>query len=109
MSVRGDVTAKLGGKEYRLLLTLGAMAAIEEALEVDNIETAIGKAANQNARAILVMVRETAKAGGNPLSDEEVSALDYLEASGALGELINKAFDRPSSDEVQDETGSEKN
>lgn len=92
MSVRGDVTVSLGGQNYRLLLTLGAMAAIEESLKVENIGEAIDRISAQNIKALKAFLQAAADAGGNQLSDDAFNGLDYLEASSAAGALLGAAF-----------------
>lgn len=89
MSVRGDTTVKLAGREIKLRLTLGAMAEIEDALGVPSINEALARVTNSNARAMMAMLSAMARAGGTPLGADEIAALDISEVAAALTGAIN--------------------
>lgn len=102
MSVRGNITATLGGKEVALALTLGAMERIEEELKVDNINEAIVLVGTMKMRALRVFIEAAAAAAG---SEIDAKGLDPKEAVAAVGALVNAAF--PDDDDDGDAAGSD--
>lgn len=92
MSVRGTVAASLGGKQYTLALTMGALAEIEDGLGADNIGAAIALMAQQSIKAMRVVLMAAAKAGGEPLTEDAFAKLEMQECSKALAALISAAF-----------------
>lgn len=100
MSVRGNVTATIDGKEVPLSLTLGAMERIEDELKVDNINEAIVLVGTMKMRALRVFIEAAAAAAG---SEIDAKKLDPKEAVAAVGKLVNAAF--PDEDDDGDAPG----
>ncbi|GJL93414.1 hypothetical protein [Hyphococcus sp.] len=100
MSMRGDVTVSLDGKDYRLLLDLGACDAIETRLEVENVFHAIPLLATKKAGPIMVFLEETAKAGKTPFDPDDLRGLDLGDACAALDKLMGAAFPAPEDEPV---------
>ena len=82
---RGEISAELGGVEYRLCLTLGALAELEYALgEADLMALAERfERGRLTARDAICIVGAGLRGGGTKISDEEVARLDI--ADGAAG------------------------
>ncbi|GGH13906.1 hypothetical protein GCM10007036_12830 [Alsobacter metallidurans] len=95
---RGDVEAIIGGRRYTLRLTLGALAELEAAFAVENLD-ALGRrfASGQlGARDLVRLLGAGIRGGGTPLSDEEVAALplgDGLEPiATAIANMLERCF-----------------
>ena len=108
MSARGSVTVTLNGREVRLLMTIGALAEVEEKLLLDNINDAIELVSSGNVRAAMVMFAALARAGGEALSDAEIGSFDFLEVGDALAQAIAASFPEKEGDEGEAE-GAAKN
>ena len=92
MSVRGDAVVHLDGKEVKLRVTLGALAEIEDTLGLDTATHAFDQVAAGSAKAMTAVLRALAKAGGAPIAEDDLSAMDFSEAQAALIEALNAAF-----------------
>ena len=92
MSARGSVTVMLNGREVRLLMTLGALAEIEEKLNVDNINEALAFVGTGKVSAIMVIFAALARGGGTELTDEEIAAFNFLEVADALTRALDSSF-----------------
>lgn len=74
---RGEVEVVLNGKGYPLCLTLGALAELESALDLDNIGALAQRFAQGKVRsADLVKILGAAlRAGGADISDQQAGAM----------------------------------
>jgi hypothetical protein len=95
---RGEVAAEIGGRRLTLCLTLGALAELEAAFGVDDLQ-ALGErfAAGQLASRDLVrLLGAGVRGGGTALSDDEIAALPLeggLPAvAAAVAEMLALAF-----------------
>jgi len=61
---RGEVRVSLAGVERRLCLTLGALAEMETALEVDGFEALAGRLRALSARDLTVILAALLRGGG---------------------------------------------
>lgn len=74
---RGEIAARLDGREYRLCLTLGALAELETAFAVDDL----GRLAERfssgrlSARDITRILGAGLRGAGNAVTDEEVGTM----------------------------------
>ena len=90
---RGETALTAGGVRYRLCLTLGALAEIEEALGVTGL-TALGERLAQPRGADLIAVLAALlRGGGHDLDTEEVRRLpvEMGEAIRAIAAALNAA------------------
>lgn len=73
--LRGEISAELDGKSWTLCLTLGALAALENDLEVKNLGELSEKFSNGNLSAsdILKVIRAGLSGGGYTLTTDEVA------------------------------------
>lgn len=73
--LRGEIAAELDGKTWTLCLTLGALANLENDLDVKNLNelTAKFSTGNLSASDILKIIRAGLAGGGYTLSVEEVA------------------------------------
>lgn len=97
---RGEVGALLDGRPYTLCLTLGALAELEAAFEVDDLAALAGRLSqglsSHDVRAIL---RAGLRGGGHDVADDVIA--DMRADGGAAGmarlcaELIAATFAAP--------------
>lgn len=95
---RGEVAATIDGREWRLCLTLGALAELETAFGVDDLGQLAGRFADGrlSARDIIAIVGAGLRGGGATVSDAEVAAMSV--EGGIAGfarlttELLSAAF-----------------
>lgn len=95
---RGEVEAVLGGRRFTLVLTLGALAELEAAFGVDDL-VALGErfsSGRLSARDLVRILAAAVRAGGAPMSDDDVAALPIsggLDACArAVAELLTATF-----------------
>ncbi|MGB8602937.1 MAG: GTA-gp10 family protein [Rhizomicrobium sp.] len=91
-SVRGEAELIAGDKSYRLLLTLGALAEIEDGLGLDDLK-ALGKRLQHVRSNDLAIVASALMRGGGC----DVAAADVLRLPCSLGDLtaaVTQAFVR---------------
>ena len=70
-AARGEVTALLAGVDRRLCLTLGALAQMETALEVEGVEALAARLRNLSAGDLMVVLAALLRGGGeHALADE---------------------------------------
>ena len=86
-AARGESTLTLGGADYTLCLTLGALAEIEEALGIESINEIGKRLEKPRARDLVAVLGALIRGGGGSLTNEELAALPLdLEAlSPAIG------------------------
>lgn len=79
---RGEVVAMLGGRPRRLCLTLGALAELETALDVDDWSALAGRLRRLSARDLTRVLAALLRGGGE--AAEDLSAIDFREAAEAV-------------------------
>ncbi len=95
---RGEIAASLGGKPYRLCLTLGALAELEDAFAAEDISALVQRfsTGRLSARDITRVIGAGLHGGGNEVSDGQVEAMTC--DGGAAGfatiaaELLSATF-----------------
>jgi Phage tail tube protein, GTA-gp10 len=82
---RGEVAAKLNGRDWILCLTLGALAELETAFEADNLSELIARfsTGRLSARDMLRILCAGLRGGGHVVSEEDVA--DMRAEGGAAG------------------------
>lgn len=95
---RGEITAYFGGNPYRLCLTLGALAELEDRLGEEDILALARRFEDGriSARAALAVIAAGLHGGGHDLSDTDIDALTAGEGVfgwlGVVVELLQAAF-----------------
>lgn len=108
---RGDITIKgPEGKEYTLCLTLGAIAAIEDDLNLQSlteIDTVMQQASMKSLNKIL---KALAAGGGNPINDDDLMAwpADFRALMVAVKETFKAAGFSDDDEEEGDTSGNVK-
>jgi Phage tail tube protein, GTA-gp10 len=74
---RGEVGLELGGERYTLCLTLGALAEMEEAFAVDDLQALAARFAGGrlSGRDLIKLLAVALRGGGHDLGDTDVAAL----------------------------------
>ncbi len=82
---RGEVAANLDGKTWTLCLTLGALAELEAAFEVDDLTALIARfsSGNLSARDMLRVIGAGLRGGGYTVNDADVREMQA--EGGAVG------------------------
>lgn len=71
---RGEVAARFDGVEYRLCLTLGALAELEDAFAADDLGQLVERfsGGRLSARDMMRIIAAGLRGGGHRVSDEEL-------------------------------------
>jgi hypothetical protein len=82
---RGEIAAVLDGQEYRLCLTLGALAELEAAYAADDLAALVQRFSSGRLAAVDLMrvIGAGLRGGGNDVSDEAVGRMRV--ENGAAG------------------------
>jgi hypothetical protein len=92
-SARGEVSLRVGQTEYRLCLTLGALAEIEDKLEIDDITKISEVFAKPKVRHLIAVLLALIHGGGNQdVTERDLYAME-LDLSG-LQKTIEQVFKR---------------
>lgn len=98
---RGEVLADLGGQKHILVLTLGALAELEDALSCSTLQqlTERFSSGQLSAADIIKVLGAGLRGGGLVIENEEVAELSYEGGVAALaklaGELLVATFSPP--------------
>jgi hypothetical protein len=84
---RGDADIVIGGKTYRLRLTLGALARIEDALGAGDFERLREKLKSPSIADLLLILHALIEGGGERLALEVLKAgdVEFADAARAIG------------------------
>lgn len=82
---RGEVAAELDGKQYRLCLTLGALAELESAFAAEDISRLVERFSSGKLSALdmIRIIGAGLRGAGEPVSDEDVGRM--AATGGAAG------------------------
>jgi hypothetical protein len=74
---RGEIAATLDGREYRLCLTLGALAELESAFEAQDLGALVERfsTGRLSARDLIRVIAAGLRGAGSEVSDDEVAAM----------------------------------
>jgi hypothetical protein len=74
---RGEICATLDGRDYRLCLTLGALAELESAFEANDLGALVERFSTGRLSAgdMAKIIGAGLRGGGNAVSDEDVLAM----------------------------------
>ena len=89
--IRGEAALVAGGKTYRLLLTLGALAEIEDGLGLSNLSEVATRMKTVRAADLAVVAAALLRGGGHALEPADVLRLPC--DLGALVAAVTDAFD----------------
>lgn len=89
---RGEAALEAGGRQYRLLLTLGALAEIEDGLGLDDLTQVAARLAQVKAADLAIVAAALLRGGGHDMCPAEVLRLSC--DLGALMRAVTEAFER---------------
>ena len=95
---RGEVAARLGGRNRRLVLTLGALAELEAAYGAEDMAALTERFAEArlSARDVIRILGAGLRGAGEEITDEEVARLDHADGVAGLAllsaELLRATF-----------------
>ncbi len=89
---RGEAALDAGGRQYRMLLTLGALAEIEDGLGLDDLSGVAARLKQARAADLAIVAAALLRGGGHDMCPAEVLRLPC--DLGALVAGIREAFAR---------------
>ena len=90
--IRGEAELIAGGKSFRLLLTLGALAEIEDGLGLADLTGIAARLKQARASDLAVVAAALMRGGGQEITPADVLRLNC--DLGALVAAVAQAFDR---------------
>jgi len=100
--VRGEAALEAGGRQYRLLLTLGALAEIEDGLGLDDLSGVGARMKQPRAADLAIVAAALLRGGGHDVCPADVLKLEC--DMGALMAAVAQAFERAGLSTPQEET-----
>lgn len=88
--IRGEAGLTAGGRHYRLLLTLGALAEIEDGLGLQNLADVATRLKSVRAADLAIVAAALLRGGGHDLTPADVLRLPC--DLGALVAAVTDAF-----------------
>lgn len=95
---RGEVSATLDGRDYRLCLTLGALAELEDAFAASDLGALVGRFSTGalSAGDMVKVIGAGLRGGGNEIRDAEVADMTceggVAGFAGIVSELLQATF-----------------
>lgn len=93
--IRGEAELAVAGKTYRLLLTLGALAEIEDGLNLPDLAQLGARLKHARAADLAIVAAALLRGGGHEIAPAEVLRLPC--DLGALVAAVGQAFERAGS------------
>ena len=91
-AIRGEAGLEAGGKSYRLLLTLGALAEIEDGLGLADLSEVGARLKHARAGDLAIVAAALLRGGGHDLTPADVLKLPC--DLGSLIAAVGQAFER---------------
>ena len=87
---RGEVAAELDGRDFRLCLTLGALAELEAAFAADDLGALVERFSRGNLSAtdMIRIVGAGLRGAGNAVSDAEVGAMRCVDGVAGFAAIV---------------------
>jgi len=88
---RGEIAATLDGREYRLCLTLGALAELEDAFGAEDLGALATRFSNGrlSARDMVKIIAAGLRAGGTPVGEDEVAAMACEDGAAGFARIVS--------------------
>lgn len=87
---RGEISAELDGRTYRLCLTLGALAELEDAYAADDLGALVERFSRGRLSALdmIRVIGAGLRGGGNDVSDDDVRAMRSEEGAAGFAAIV---------------------
>ena len=87
---RGEVSACFDGKPFRLCLTLGALAELEDAFAAEDLGALVTRfgSGRISASDIIRILAAGLRGAGNPVSDDEVKAMRCDDGAAGFARVV---------------------
>lgn len=87
---RGEIDARLDGRDYRLCLTLGALAELEDAFKADDLAQLLERfsSGRLSARDMTRLIGAGLRGGGNAVSDGDVGAMRCEDGATGFAAIV---------------------
>ncbi|MBY0562883.1 MAG: gene transfer agent family protein [Hyphomonadaceae bacterium] len=92
---RGEVVLRIGERDARLCVTLGALAELEGAFDVGSLAELADRMTSLTASDLILVISALTIGGGNAMSSAELAAapIDPKAAADAVARAFQAAFD----------------
>ena len=106
---RGEVKINGPEGELKLCLTLGAIAQLEDELQIESLTEIDSVMSKASMKHLLVIVKALLAGGGNPIGDDQMMAwqVDFQELMGKIREAFAAAGFGSDEDTDEDDEGGE--
>ncbi len=109
--IRGEISAQIDGRSWTLVLTLGALAELEDTFQCKNLSDLLGRfsAENLSANNIIALIGAGLRGAGHEVTDAQVAVMQV--PGGAFGyaaiaaDLLSATFGEPSDVWAPEERG----
>jgi len=107
---RGEIAARFDGRDFRLCLTLGALAELEDAFAASDLTALVGRfsTGRLSASDLIRIIGAGLRGGGNEMSDDDVRALKSEDGAAGFAtvaaQLLTVTFGGKAGGERQPET-----
>jgi hypothetical protein len=87
---RGEISASFDGRDYRLCLTLGALAELEDAFAAQDLGALVARfgSGKLSAGDMVRILGAGLRGGGNQVSDEEVRAMRCDDGAAGFARVV---------------------
>lgn len=87
---RGEVAATFDGREYRLCLTLGALAELEDAFGAQDLGALVERFSSGRLSAgdMVAVIGAGLRGGGNAIGDDEVRAMRCEDGAAGFARVV---------------------
>ncbi len=89
---RGEVAGRFDGREYRLCLTLGALAELEDAYAAEDLGALVTRfgAGRLSAPDLMRIIGAGLRGGGTPVGDDEVAAMSCDDGVAGCARVVSE-------------------
>ena len=87
---RGEIAARLDGRDYTLCLTLGALAELESAFDAEDLTALVERFSSGRLSAgdMLRIVGAGLRGGGHPFPDDEVAEMQAEGGAAGFARIV---------------------
>lgn len=88
--IRGEISAQLDGRQWTLVLTLGALAELETAFDCKSLTELVGRftAERLTARDMIVLIGAGLRGAGNDVSNDQVAMMQTTGGAAGFAAIV---------------------